>query len=259
MPRRLLALWLILFVANVSAQERRIPLAELRSGLSFASPEIRATQADDFGNPAMLWVERGVKLWSEPAGVGGRSCASCHHEAPASMKGVAAAYPRIDAKSGRLLDLEGRINQCRVERQQSVAFRPESDELLGITAYVAMQSRGVPVRVSIEGPARAHFEAGRTLYYRRMGQMNLACAHCHEANWGRKLLAETISQGHGNPYPIYRLEWQKMGSLQRRLRSCLIGIRGEPWSYGSMEHLDLALYLAWRAEGLPIESPGVRR
>ena len=175
------------------------------------------------------------------------------------MKGVAAGYPRIDAKSGRLLDLEGRINQCRVERQQSDAFRPESDELLGLTAYVAMQSRGVPVKVSIDGPARAHFEAGRTLYYRRMGQMNLACAHCHEANWGRKLLAETISQGHGNPYPIYRLEWQKMGSLQRRMRSCLIGIRGEPWSYGSMEHLELALYLAWRAEGLPIESPGVRR
>ena len=192
-------------------------------------------------------------------GAVGRSCASCHQEAPASMKGVAAGYPRIDAKSGRLLDLEGRINQCRVERQQSDAFRPESDELLGLTAYVAMQSRGVPVKVSIDGPARAHFEAGRTLYYRRMGQMNLACAHCHEANWGRKLLAETISQGHGNPYPIYRLEWQKMGSLQRRMRSCLIGIRGEPWSYGSMEHLELALYLAWRAEGLPIESPGVRR
>jgi hypothetical protein len=29
--------------------------------------------------------------------------------------------------------------------------------------------------------------------------------------------------------------------------------------YGSPEHLELALYLAWRAEGLAIDAPGVRR
>jgi hypothetical protein len=34
-----------------------------------------------------------------------------------------------------------------------------------------------------------------------MGQMNLACTHCHDRNFGRKLLNDTLSQGHGNPYP----------------------------------------------------------
>jgi sulfur-oxidizing protein SoxA len=29
--------------------------------------------------------------------------------------------------------------------------------------------------------------------------------------------------------------------------------------YGSPEYLDLELYLAWRAQGLPVETPGVRR
>ena len=80
---------------------------------------------------------------------------------------------------------------------------------------------------SIDGPARAAFERGREFYARRHGQMNLACTHCHDQNWGKRLLGETISQGHGTGFPAYRLEWQALGSLQRRLRACLFGIRAE--------------------------------
>jgi len=50
-----------------------------------------------------------------------------------------------------------------------------------------------------------------------------------------------------------------VGSLQRRMRACLSGIRAEMLPYGAQEYLDLELYLAWRAQGLPIETPGVRR
>jgi sulfur-oxidizing protein SoxA len=135
----------------------------------------------------------------------------------------------------------------------------ESEELLALTAYVARQSRGLPLSVGIEGAARARLEAGRVSYHRRRGQMNLSCAHCHDANWGKRLLSETISQGHPNAYPAYRMEWQTIGSLQRRIRACLSGIRAEMLPYGSQEYLDLELFLAWRAQGLPIETPGVRR
>jgi sulfur-oxidizing protein SoxA len=172
---------------------------------------------------------------------------------------VAARYPGIDAGSGKLLNLEGRINGCRSERQGAEPFRYESEELLSITAYVARQSRGLSMRVDIDGPARRHFETGRAIYYQRIGQMNLACAHCHEANWGKTLRAETISQGQPIGYPAYRLEWQTMGSLERRLRACFSGVRAEMLPYGAQEHRDLELFLAWRAQGLAIETPGVRR
>jgi sulfur-oxidizing protein SoxA len=33
------------------------------------------------------------------------------------------------------------------------------------------------------------------------------------------LAGNVIPQAHPTGYPIYRLEWQKMGSLQRRLQS----------------------------------------
>ncbi len=89
--------------------------------------------------------------------------------------------------------------------------------------------------------------------------MNLACTHCHDGNWGRRLGPETISQGHGNAYPAYRMEWQATGSLQRRIRACYFGMRAEMPDYGAPELLELELYLAWRARGLPVETPGVRR
>jgi sulfur-oxidizing protein SoxA len=149
--------------------------------------------------------------------------------------------------------------QCRERRQQAEPLRYESDELLALTAYVAMQSRGMPVNVSIDWQNRGHFEAGRAMFYRRLGQLNLSCAQCHQDNWGKKLGPETISQGHGNVYPIYRLEWQTVGSLHRKFRSCLSAVRAEMLPYGAPEYLDLELFMAWRSGGLPIETPGVRR
>jgi sulfur-oxidizing protein SoxA len=230
-----------------------------KSGIEYAGSDVRALQADDFGNPGMLWVARGEKLWNAPAGRSEKSCASCHRDAPTTMKGVATRYPRKDAGGGELLNLEGRINQCRVQQQGADTWRYESEELLSLTAYVAHQSRGMPVNVQINEANRVNFERGRDIYYRRQGQMNLACTHCHERNAGRKLLADTISEGHGNAYPVYRLEWQSAGSLHRRLRACYFGVRAEQPAAGSAELVDLELYLASRARGLRVETPGVRR
>ena len=230
-----------------------------RSGIEYASGNIRSMQADDFANPGMLWVTRGEKLWNTPGGGSGKSCAGCHGDASSSMKGVATRYPLIDRETGRLLNLEARINQCREARQGAETYRYETDELLGLTAYVAHQSRGMPLEVRVNDDNRAHYRRGRAIYYRRQGQMNLACTHCHERNAGRRLLSETISEGHGNAYPIYRLEWQSAGSLHRRLRSCYFGVRARLPEFGSDELLDLEFFLAQRAAGLKVETPGVRR
>ena len=256
---RLLAAVVACFAASVSAQQRAVPLSALRSGITFAGADVRAMQADEVATPGLLWVERGEKLWNAAAGTSGKSCASCHGAAPSSMHGVAAHYPKFDADAGAVLDLDARIADCRTRRQQAPALARESDDLLALTAYVAYQSRGVPLAVAIDGPARSAFERGREFYAQRHGQMNLGCTHCHDQSWGKRLLGETISQGHGTGFPAYRLEWQGLGSLQRRLRACLFGIRAEMPPPGAPELTARELYLAWREQGLLIEAPGVRR
>jgi sulfur-oxidizing protein SoxA len=230
-----------------------------KGGVEFQSPDVRALQADDFANPISLWIARGEGLWAQARGAQNRSCAGCHGDAKVSMKGVAARYPRHDPSLGRVVNLEQRIQACSDSKQGAGRFVNESDDLIGIAAYLALQSRGTPVAVAIDGPARPVWEAGRNLFFTRIGQMNLACTQCHDANWGRRLLADTISQGHPTGWPAYRLEWQRPGTLGRRLRACFNGVRAEMPAYGAPDLVALELYLAWRAAGLPLEAPGVRR
>src|SRR6266545_6676995 len=77
------------------------PLLPLKSGVEFQSADVRQMQADDFGNPGMLWVARGEALWRE-------GCSSCHQDAAVSMRGAAVRYPRHDATLGGVVDLEQR-------------------------------------------------------------------------------------------------------------------------------------------------------
>jgi sulfur-oxidizing protein SoxA len=232
----------MLFSALVSAGE--IPLAERRSGYEFMSRETRAMQDDDVTGPAVLWLLDGEALW------GKLGCAGCHGDARASMKGVAARYPAV--VDGKLVNLEQQV------RHKTPALAYESRELLALTAYVARQSRGMPIDVKVDQKAQPFFEAGKALFHRRQGQLNLACTQCHDDNWGNKLAGATIPQAHPTGYPIYRLEWQAVGSLARRLRNCLTGMRAELYPHGSQELAELELYLMWRARGMKLEAPAVR-
>ena len=264
--RRLSQLLLLgwLFAASATmAQERLLPLASVRSGLEFSGRDVKALQADVAANPAQLWLAQGRALWDAPAGppgAGQRACSGCHGDV-AAMKGVAAGFPRLHAASGRLFNLEDQVRHCRSERQQAPAPAFESDELLALTAVITQASSGMPLR-SEPVPSRellSHRLAGAALFQRRQGQLNLACTQCHDRQWGQRFYTDLLSQGQPNGYPLYRLEWQTLGSLERRLRSCYVGVRAEPPAYGDLALRQLSLYLNWRAEGLAIEMPAVRK
>jgi L-cysteine S-thiosulfotransferase len=254
------------FIAAAAALSLGVSLAaaenlaatERRSGFAFMSRESQATQMDDTSNPGMLWVAEGEALWTAKAGASGRSCFDCHSDAAASMKGVAARYPVYFAEQSRPVDLQGRINICRETKQKATPLPFESRELLALAAFIGKQSRGMPITagddVRLE-PFRVH---GQALYEGRQGQLNFSCADCHDTNWGRKLASSVIPQAHPTGYPLYRLEWQSMGSLQRRLRNCMVGVRAEPYPFGSPEYIDLELFLMSRAKGMMLETPAVR-
>jgi sulfur-oxidizing protein SoxA len=200
----------------------------------------------------------GEALWTTKAGGASRACADCHGDAAESMKGVAARYPAFDAARARPVDLEERINICRTERQNATPFRFESKELLGLTAYVARQSRGMPIAEAKDARLAPFIAQGRKLFEQRQGQINMSCAQCHDDSWGKRLAGNMVPQAHPTGYPIYRLEWQNLGSLQRRLRNCIAGMRAEPYEFGAPENVALELFLMQRARGMPMESPGVR-
>jgi sulfur-oxidizing protein SoxA len=232
---------------------------DMYSGYMVTTPATRAIQDDDLQNPSFLWVDQGQELWSKADGEANKSCANCHNEAAKSMKGVGATYPKFDKTANKVINLEQRINICRTNNQKAKAWKYESDQLLGMTGYVRMQSRGMKVNVSIDGPAKAVYDKGKKFYETRRGLMDMACTNCHVDNAGKMARADLLSQGQINGFPTYRLKWQKLGSAHRRFRGCNDQIRAERLPYGSDEYIALELYLAHKGNGLRIETPSVRR
>jgi sulfur-oxidizing protein SoxA len=249
---------LCLAIMTFGVVRAEIPLDQRRSSYEGMSRDTRAMQDDDLSNPAMLSVLDGEALWNAKAGTSGQSCADCHGDAKLSMKGVAARYPAFDDASGRPVNLEQRINLSRERDQKAAPFRYESAALLALTAYIALQSRGQPIEPPKDERLAPFREKGRASFDQRIGQLNLSCAQCHDDNWSKSLAGNTIPQAHPTGYPIYRLEWQSLGSLQRRLRNCMTGVRAEAYAFGALDYVELELFLMWRARGMKMESPGVR-
>lgn len=243
--------WVLLIVAAVLAAQAQ----ERRSGYDDMSPQTQAMQRDDAQNPGMLWVQEGAELYAQP--VGNRpACSGCH--TLASMRGVATRYPAFDAALQRPVNLAQRINLCRERHQSAAPHAAESGPLLALESVVAHQSRRLPITPPDDARLAPHRARGEALYRQRLGQLDLACAQCHDERAGLRLGGNRIPQGRANGYPLYRLEWQSLGSLQRRLRNCLTGVRAEAPPYGDLTLVELELYLASRDRGMALETPAVR-
>jgi L-cysteine S-thiosulfotransferase len=243
---------------GIKPPDKDFALPEIVSGYWFRTKETQAIQDDDFKNPGFFAVEQGEQLWSKPDGASGKSCASCHQDAAASMKGVGAVMPKWNEALHKPVNLEQQINICRSQRMQAEPWKFGSAELTAMTTYVRFQSRGMPVGPRVDGPMTPWFEKGKQLYHMRNGQLDLACASCHEKNYGRNLRADFLSQGQSNGFPVYRLRDQRLVPLHERMEGCMFDVRAVPYAALSDEFLALELYVAWRGTGLPVETPAVR-
>lgn len=256
-------LCLSLAMPAMAADGKDDPFAAYRSGDKYsgyviADPTTREIQDDDFMNASFLWVDKAKDLWTTADGAAGKSCADCHGDVE-SLKGAGTRYPTTDAETGKFMNMEMRINDCRERRMEAKPWKFESDELIGMTALVKLQSRGMPMNVDITGPNEEWFKRGEEFYFTRRGQLNLACADCHITSEKHMIRAELLSQGMPNGFPTYRMKWQKLGSLHRRLRGCNDQIRAERLPGLGEDYLAVETYISWRANGLPVETPSVRK
>ena len=236
------------------------PFKEVLSGWLFRTPETRAMEADSFQNPAMLYVERGAEVWNTVEGAAGKSCASCHGDAAESMKDIGAHYPKWNAAAGKPYNLELQIDACRKNNMQAEPYKFDAADQKALVTYIKHQSLGTPVSIDLsQGDMKKWWERGKEEYYTRTGQLNLACASCHEANAGKYIRADHLSQGNVNGFPTYRLKQSHMISLHNRFRGCIRDTRAEQPKAFSDELMALEVYVTWRGTGLSVETPAVRQ
>ena len=215
-------------------------------------------QDDDTANPGMLWVLDGEALWKRKPGAAEQGLRRLPRRCAHQHEGRRGPLPclRHGARPPRRSGAAHQFVPQQPAAGDAAAF--ESRDLLALTAFVARQSHGVAIETGSDPQLAPFIAKGRELFMQRQGQLNLGCANCHDDNWDKRLAGSAITQGHPTGYPLYRLEWQSLGSLQRRLRACITGIRAQAYDYGAPELVELELYLMSRARGMPMEAPAVR-
>ena len=187
---------------------------------------------------------------------------TCLGGGSAELKGKAAAYPKFDAALGRIMTVEGRIEQCAksVLGEDLPQGKPANT---GISVYFKSLSAGVPIKVDIgDAKVMEAYRRGEQSFYARTGQLNMACASCHVPGsiMGHKLRGETPTTPFGDTahYPTYRTPVGALESLQERFARCHNQMRTQPLKPGDPAYTDLEVFMTVLSNGYPVSVPSAR-
>jgi len=235
-------------------------------------------KADPWSNPALLDADRGEALWQEKRGPKNASLEACDlGKGPGKVDGAFAELPRYFKDANRVMDLESRLVWCMETLQgltrAEILRRPYSKanqqgtDLEALATYVATKSRGVkfapPLAHAKEKAARA---LGETLFFRRQGPMDFACATCH-ADTGKRIRLQALpylskpeeARTVIGEWPAYRISQGTVMTMQHRIADCFWQMRLPLVDYGSDVTVALTSYLVNQAKGGEITAPAIKR
>jgi len=208
--------------------------------------------------PYELNIENGKTLFNTPF-KNGKTYASCFRN---DGIGIKQDYPYFDTASGKVVTLEGAINDCRAQNGEKALGWSKGD-IADISAYMAYTSRGNKVNVVIpsDPAAMAAYQQGKEHFYAKRGQLNMSCADCHLYNAGNYVRADLLSPalGHVTHFPVYRSKWGGLGTLHRRYGGCNKQVRFKPFKSQSDEYKALEYFHSYMSNGLEINGPGARK
>jgi sulfur-oxidizing protein SoxA len=235
-----------------------VPLNDFVNGPYSMDAELRKQweAIDDFP-PYDFAIDRGKEMFATPF-KNGKTYGDCF---PDKGIGIRQNYPYFDDKTGEVITLELALNRCR-EANGEEPYSYVKDEMASLTAYMAFTSRGKPFDIKIPNDPRAlaAYQKGEEYFYGRRGQLNFSCASCHVQNPGNHIRTEVLAPALGivAAMPIYRSEWNGMGTMSRRLVTCNSQVRGVPLEPQDELYRDVEYYLSYMSNGLPISGPGAR-
>jgi sulfur-oxidizing protein SoxA len=246
------------FRAYYTKRFPNVPLNDFVNGPYSMDVELRKQwQAIDDFPPYEFAIERGKQMFATPF-KNGKSYGDCF---PDRGIGIRQNFPYFDDKSGEVITLELALNRCR-EANGEAPYSYVKDEMAALTAYMAFTSRGKPFDIKIPNDPRAlaAYQNGAKYFYSRRGQLNFACATCHVEGAGQHIRTEVLAPALGivAAMPIYRSEWNGMGTISRRFVTCNSQVRGVPLNPQDEDYRDVEYYLSYMANGLPISGPGAR-
>jgi L-cysteine S-thiosulfotransferase len=235
-----------------------VPLNDFVNGPYSMDADLRKQweSIDDFP-PYDFAIDRGKTMFAT-AFRNGKTYGDCF---PDKGIGIRQNYPYFDVKTGEVITLELALNQCR-EANGEAPLSYVKDDMASLTAYMAFTSRGKPFDIKIPDDPRAlaAYQKGEEYFYTRRGQLNFSCASCHVQLPGEHIRTEVLAPALGilAAMPIYRSEWNGMGTISRRFVTCNSQTRAVPLAPQDELYRDVEYYLSYMSNGLPIAGPGAR-
>lgn len=238
--------------------------------------EYRAMFGDD--NPAELVEMQGEELWNTERGPKQVSLAACDFGLGTGvLAGAYAQLPRFFADTGKVMDLETRLLHCMETLQgldvsalrqhpYSEQGQPQTD-LESLSAYIAAQSRGMPVAVPQSHPLeRQAFADGAKMFNFRAGPHDFSCATCHGQE-GKRIRLQALPQLNTpegartsfGTWPAYRISQGTVRTIEWRMADCIRQQRLPGLLLGSKTAIDLITYLGVQANGAEMTAPGLKR
>jgi L-cysteine S-thiosulfotransferase len=233
---------------------------------------------DPWSNPGLLDADRGEALWTTPRGPKNVSLAQCDlGKGPGQVDGAFAELPRYFADADRVMDVESRILWCMEKLQgfnrADLIKRPHPGggqpvkELGAMATYVASKSSGMKFAPKLDHAKEKDVTAlGETLFFRRSGPFDFACATCHDAKGLRirlqglpHLSSEEEARKVVGEWPAYRVSTTHVMTMQHRLYDCYWQMRMPELELASDVSVALISYLASQAKGGDIAAPGLKR
>ena len=209
--------------------------------------------------PYEINIEDGEALFNEPF-KNGNTYASCFENSGIAIR---QNYPYFDNDSGKVVTLELAINNCRKANGEKPLSYYKGGPMADISAYMAYTSRGKKFDVKIPNSKEAldAYEAGKKLYFTKVGQLNFSCADCHVYQTGTKLRADIPSPGigHTTHFPAYRSGAGRLVTLHERFAGCLNRVRAKPFKAQNEEYRNLEYFISYMSNGLEINGPGSRK
>jgi len=229
------------------------------------------------GSPVELFELEGEALWKKLQGPKQASLEKCDlGQGAGVLKGAYARLPRYFKDADRVMDLETRLLHCMhtvqgrsadEARKRVFGNEDRPSEMEYLSAYIAAQSRGVPISPGISHPKEKEaFELGRRLFFHRAGAWDFSCASCHGEE-GKRIRMQDLPVL-SNPrdarpvvatWPAYRVSNSQFKTMQWRLNDCYRQMRMPEPVFASEATIALNLFLTATGKGEPYRGPGTKR
>ncbi|MDA0236951.1 MAG: sulfur oxidation c-type cytochrome SoxA [Proteobacteria bacterium] len=247
-----------LFIATFAANIPDVPISQYIHGSMMLSEDAldQYNSIMDFP-PFQEMIDQGKKIWGTLF-KNGQTFDNCFENKGVN---VAGKFPYYDTTYKQVVTFEMALNFCLEQNGETKLNHIDPETMGALSAYARSLSDGMLMQIEVSTEeALIKYALGKSFYFRRIGQYNLACASCHLTNGGRyfrdELLSPTIGQA--VHFPVFR-GGERLYTLQMRYQRCMEAVGAVPFESGSEVLNNLEFFHSYLSNGLPLQSSVYRR